>query len=124
MRYLPVFFLLFLLVNCKNSEQKKVIDPKTIAFENIKQGDSVVVTFAVENTSKNDINIVHITTPCSCTKIAYDSGAINPGKTGNFSVKYRSDNDTGYISKAFVVKTSDTASPVQTFYLRGTVAAR
>lgn len=124
MKYIPISFLLILLINCKNSNSTKSSDGKTINFENLKQGDSLVVTFAVKNTSQKDIKIVHITAPCSCTKIAYDSATISPDKTGDISVKYKSGNDTGYVSRALVVETSDTASPLQTFYLRGNVVSK
>ena len=128
MKYLPIL-LLPLLMNCHFAANNKTADgkapdPNTIIFENLPQGDSLMVSFAVENTSQKDINIVRINTPCSCTQIAYDSGTISPGRTGQIAVKYKSDNDTGFISKAFVVQTSDTVAPLHTFYLRGNVVKK
>jgi cytochrome c1 len=114
--------ILLAIASCTNIKQHADTGREHIFdFGNITRGDSVIASFTVSNHAEKSIRINHISTPCSCSKISYDSTYIEPGKATVFSVKYKSDGDTGVISKSFVVATSGDADTLRSYFLRGYV---
>lgn len=123
MKLLHTCFFVFLvtLYSCTSSGNKD--SGNYHEFGTVKKGDSLVATFTVPNNGSSPFKILNITKPCSCTNISYDSTDILPGNNAHFSVNYHSNNDSGYISKSFIVETSDSLNNIHTYYLRGNVIA-
>lgn len=127
MKYATILLLLPMLLCCRNTPPKEASltnDTDTITFENLPQGDSLMVAFGIWNRSEKIINIVHISAPYSSIKITSVPDTIGPGRIRDLAITYKSDNDTGYILKTFVVETSDSTNPLQTFHLSGNVVKR
>jgi hypothetical protein len=126
MKYLPILLLPVLLC-CHNKpkwEAHFTNDTSTITFENLPQGDSLMVSFGIWNSSEKTINILHVSAPYNNITITSVPDTIAPGKIGDLAITYRSNNDTGLVSKTFVVETSDSVDHLQTFHLRGNVVKR
>jgi hypothetical protein len=116
---LVIMMLVPTLYSCQNRE--KLISGNIYEFGAMNKGDSILAKFPIPNKGSKSFKIINITVPCSCTNISYDSTEIKPGNEGVFVVKYNSGNDSGYVSKSFVVETSDSSNRVYTYYLRGTI---
>lgn len=90
--------------------------PRAIPVEPVKDFDIVVKgevishDFEIKNEGDAPLKIMDVRPACGCTVAQFDK-TIAPGKTGKVSIRMRTQDFTGPISKAVSVLTSDAENP-------------
>ena len=90
--------------------------PRAVPLEPVKDFDIVVKgevlnhVFEIKNEGDSPLEITDVRPACGCTVARFDK-QIKPGETGNVSVKMRTQDFSGPISKGVAVFTSDTSNP-------------
>jgi len=91
-------------------------------FGNVREGEVVEHTFAVENRGKALLVIKELTGDCGCTDAVASSKEIAPGKSGEIQTAFRSDGYPGQQIKKVYVDSNDPANPRVELTLTGFVA--
>lgn len=93
-----IIFTLFLsVVNAKEKPVKELTIKNRVAkFENVKQGETVVATYELENTSNKIIRIDYVNPDCICTKYSIDRKEIPQGGKAILKLTF---NTTGRVGK-------------------------
>lgn len=116
---------LYLKVIRGDTLPKKEIPETTVSYEampyslgEIKVKESRDTTFLIENTGKQPLIVMDITTSCGCVIPRFDKKPVKPGGTFKFSVEMRPDN-VGHFEKTVSVYCNVSDSPIL-FKLKGT----
>lgn len=129
-----VFFLLFSLTSCNNSDANKMTgnakivndsanytsvkwEDSLVNFGTVKQGDKIHILFHCTNTGTKPLYIVAVQPSCGCTVASYTKEAIAPGAQGNVDAIFDSGHsNTPDVRKVISVTTNTVeASPALVF---------
>lgn len=111
-----VFFLAAALAACVSLVAMAQQGPKAVPAEPIKdfdivpKGELIEHTFVIRNEGDAALEITEVRPACGCTVAEFDK-SIAPGEAGKVSIKLKTDNFAGPISKPIAVFTNDSDNP-------------
>lgn len=84
------FALLCLLLNVNLSwaQPKANIPESKLSFGSVKRGETVVLTFTVNNTGNAPLLLLDSEVSCSCTEVFFDKTPVLPGNSTLIQVKF------------------------------------
>ncbi|MFZ4260655.1 DUF1573 domain-containing protein [Sphingobacterium sp. HJSM2_6] len=91
-------------------------------FGKVKEGEVVKHVFTFENTGNHPIIISQVSASCGCTTPSYSTTPVLPGKSGEISVEFNTEGQTGQQQKIITVA-SNAESNIVTVQLKGQVEA-
>ena len=106
---LAVIVAVFFLPSLRALEWEKSI----IAVEAKPGADTVLVAYLFKNTGTSPVQILEITTSCSCTDATPSSSEIAAGCSGSVDVVFTIGRRTGAQEKEIFVRTNDAREPVK-----------
>lgn len=89
-----------------------VLSSSNFDFGKIKKGAQVSHVYEVTNTGKNPLIISSVRPGCGCTAPEYTKEPILPGKKGNITLKFDSQNFDGKVVKQAEVYTNTEHTPI------------
>lgn len=94
------------------------VTPSSYDLGRVKYGDVAQKTFTIENSGKEPLEILRVSTSCGCTKasVAEEDKIIAPGKSVSMSVTFdpavhQDDHDLGNVTRIVYLKSNDTTNP-------------
>lgn len=100
-------FLFILIAAAVYGQPKLTLDTTVHNFGKFKEGAVKTYTFTVTNTGNQPLVIEKVSRPCGCTNPTFTTEPIMPGKTGQVTVAYNSENHPGHFSKMLQIKSND-----------------
>jgi hypothetical protein len=130
-RVLLVLLLIFSFVSCygSNSGKKpakapaeaKTVDPFTLDFGRIKQGEVVKHGFTLKNDSATVLNIKSVNTSCGCTISKSQKNKLEPGESTVIEVSFNSKGYSGPVTQYVYVNTDSADNPLVRFTIKAEV---
>lgn len=91
------------------------------SFNNVKEGDSVLIEFKFKNTGKTVLYILETLPSCGCTVTDYPHDAVLPGDQGVITAIFYSQGQPGKVTKSIMVKTNTINKIFQKLEISGEV---
>jgi len=131
LKALLILTMIFSFASCyaNNSGEKqgkavsagKMIDPFTLDFGKVKQGEILKHSFALKNDSSKILNIKDVNTSCGCTASKIAKKTLAPGESTVIDVSFKSKGYSGQITQFIYVNTDSTEKPVIRFTIKAEV---
>jgi|SRR5690606_8759849 len=127
MKYLSLFFIIFLFNFCTNKsksnpENIELIYEETIKFDIMQYNDTLSKKIPVYNNSKEIIEIYELISDCGCVSTQIDiQSKIQPNDSAYIHIKYipREADDEGFVEKTISFRTSNESKPLNNIILLG-----
>ena len=104
----------------KSRESPKVhFNHKELDFGIKKQGDTVKVSYVVNNTGRSSLQLKKVFGNCNCIRVRPEKYKLNPGESANIEVTFLTTDRLGNQEKIVTVFTDDPSMPVAILKLKG-----
>jgi hypothetical protein len=130
-RVLLILALLFSFASCyANNPGKdqgpvvsaaKMIDPFTLDFGKVKQGEVLKHSFILKNDSKKLLIIKDVNTSCGCTASKAGKKTLAPGESTTIDISFNTKGYSGQVSQFIYVNTDSIDKPVIRFMIKAEV---
>ena len=107
--------------NSIEQEQKKVVDPTSWDFGNIKKNQIAKHEFEIKNNLSRVLKINDVTTSCGCTASQARKKVLAPGESTAITVEFNSKGYNGGTSQFVYVTTDDPQNSVYKFTIKAFV---
>jgi len=131
LRILLILVMIFSLASCyaNNSEKKqdeadnagKMVDPFTLDFGKVKQGEILKHNFTLKNDSSKTLNIKDANTSCGCTASKVAKKTLAPGESTVINVSFKSKGYNGRVTQFIYVNTDSAEKPTIRFTIKAEV---
>jgi hypothetical protein len=130
-RVLLILALLFSFASCyANNPEKnqgpvvsatKMVDPFTLDFGKVKQGEVLKHSFILKNDSTKLLNIKDVHTSCGCTASKAGKKTLAPGESTAIDVSFNTKGYSGQVAQFIYVNTDSVDKPVIRFMIKAEV---
>lgn len=131
LRILLILVMIFSLASCyaNNSGEKqgkavsvgKMIDPFTLDFGKVKQGEILKHSFTLKNDSSKILNIKSVNTSCGCAASTAAKKSLAPGESTAIDVSFKSKGYSGGVTQFIYVNTDSVEKPTIRFMIKAEV---
>lgn len=126
-----ILVLLFSFASCyaNNSGKKenqavnqgKIIDPFTLDFGKVKQGQILKHNFTLKNDSAKVLNIKDVNSSCGCTASKVAKKTLAPGESTAIDISFNSKGYNGQVTQFIYVNTDSVDKPVIRFTIKAEI---
>lgn len=118
--FIPIL-LYVLLTACEPAPKKAVITfADTVRTIQAAQKNTLQTSYSFTNTGTTDLIIKSVHSSCGCAVTQYPKTTIIAGDTGEITISYTPQKDSGVIEEAILIETN-TLPILHTLYLRGNI---
>ncbi len=96
-----------------------MISTYVIDFARVKKGTKVEQSIIFQNKGKQNLEIRHVQSNCTCLTVATDKKTIKPGESVSLDWAFSTEGRTGTQNKALTIYSNDPRNPVQRVTLSG-----
>jgi len=131
MRVLLILVLIFSAASCygKNSAniankpgtEGKMIDPFTLDFGKVSEGQVLKHSFTLKNDSKETLNIKDMHTSCGCAASKVAKKTLAPGESTSIEVSFKTKGYKGLVSQFIYVNTDSADKPLIRFTIKAEI---
>lgn len=131
LRILLILVMIFSLASCyANNSAKiqgeaanagKMVDPFTLDFGKVKQGEILKHNFTLKNDSSKTLNIKDVNTSCGCTASKIAKKILQPGESTVIDVSFKSKGYKGQVTQFIYVNTDNPEKPTIRFTIKAEV---